>query len=664
MSVTTRNLYTEYTVGYTLVAKGSVTGATTKVSFVFTATDTVFGIEQSKTINVYVNGSKKTLSWTTNKTSTLMDTTYKTKMTSAVLTVSLPFFDLKILVSDGRSLYEDKFSFYDIEKAAGGAVTSGGTMDGVTASKVTFATSSTDATYQATFVLGDYSGSATSTTKELTYVIPIEWNNAVPNAITGNCTVTGKIFYGGQLYKTITCNLTVWVPTSLMPTITSATLADKADTPVPSSWEIFVQHKSGLRVSAIDCAGIYGSTIRTIKLEVGDQSVSMDYDPADLPVIESVTNGGLSNCVVSVTDSRGRRAVKTAVLNYVAYAAPKFTAISSVRCNASGEEDNDGTYFLSTSTVSYSTCYSKNSIVLSVQYKKTDALIYSDAEVITPGTNVCGNGELDTEFSYDVLYTLSDQFTTVTFTDYVSTATYLMHFLHGGKGVAFGHKATLEDYVDCAFKALFRDDVFFVTGNGQQVEVKDIITLGTQTLTSFGNGLYLCAQDGKLVASVPTIGANTPTSFTNGQFLYANGGKLASKTPTLADVGGNFKQYDTLSMEGVVCGGFLTTNSKAVFFDIFLPKPVTATAVSITAGKVSAIRTISGYAYTKATSAGGVYSNISITSLTPACTLNMAAGSVRICLTNSGAWTTSTGTAIANNTPIAIHIAELTLRFL
>ena len=140
-----------------------------------------------------------------------------------------------------------------------------------------------------------------------------------------------------------------------------------------------------------------------------------------------------------------------------------------------------------------------------------------------------------------MLYTLSDQFTTVTFTDYVSTATYLMHFLHGGKGVAFGHKATLEEYVDCAFKALFRDDVFFVTGNGQQVEVKDIITLGTQTLTSFGNGLYLCAQDGKLVASVPTIGANTPTSFTNGQFLYASGGKLASKTPTLADVGGNFK---------------------------------------------------------------------------------------------------------------------------
>ena len=77
-------------------------------------------------------------------------------------------------MSDGTEFYEDEFSFYDVEKAAGGAVTSGGTMDGVITSKVTFATSSTDATYQATFVLGDYSGSAISTTKELTYVHPLE----------------------------------------------------------------------------------------------------------------------------------------------------------------------------------------------------------------------------------------------------------------------------------------------------------------------------------------------------------------------------------------------------------------------------------------------------------------------------------------------------------
>ena len=62
-------------------------------------------------------------------------------------------------------------------------------MDGTTKSKVTFTTSGTDATYKATFTLGSYSGSATSTTKELTYAIPISWCNAVPNATTGKANV-------------------------------------------------------------------------------------------------------------------------------------------------------------------------------------------------------------------------------------------------------------------------------------------------------------------------------------------------------------------------------------------------------------------------------------------------------------------------------------------
>ena len=54
-------------------------------------------------------------------------------------------------------------------------------------------------------------------------------------------------------------------------------------------------------------------------------------------------------------------------------------------------------------------------------YKKTDAVLYGTAKTITPGVNTCG-GDLNTEFSYDVLYTVKDQFTTVTYIDYVSTA--------------------------------------------------------------------------------------------------------------------------------------------------------------------------------------------------------------------------------------------------
>ena len=65
----------------TLTMTGSVTNATTKLTIVYQATNSLWGVEG--TINVYVDGTKQTCSWTTNKTDTVLGTTYKIKMTSS-----------------------------------------------------------------------------------------------------------------------------------------------------------------------------------------------------------------------------------------------------------------------------------------------------------------------------------------------------------------------------------------------------------------------------------------------------------------------------------------------------------------------------------------------------------------------------------------------------
>ena len=660
MSLTKRTI--KDVLGNTIVATGSVSGATTKLTMVFTASNTLWGVKG--TINVYVNGTKQTCSWTTNKTDTWMGTTYKTKMTSQQLTISKPFFTLKLTdSSDGSELLDQEFSFYEIEKAPTAATTSGGVMDGTTKSRVVFTTSGTDATYKATFTLGTYSGSATSTTKTLEYAIPISLCNALPNAATGQANVTCQVLYGGQVYSSFTVKLTVSVPSSVVPTLTSITLADKTDTPVPSAWSMFIQHKSGVRVSAITTAGAYSSTIKTIKLQVGNQSVSQNYSASNLPLIDPVTQSGSLTCTVTVTDSRGRTASKSATVTFVPYAAPKFTTCVSERCLADGTVDNDGTYFKSTTAVSFSTCNGKNSITVTVKYKKTDAVVYGSEATIEPGVNTCGNNDLDTEFSYDVMYEITDQFCTVSFTDYISTATYLMHFLHGGKGVAFGHKATMENYLDCAFKALFRDDVFFVTGNGVQVNIRDIITIGAQTLTSFGDGLYLCAQDGKLIAQVPVIGADTPSSFADNRFLYADNGKLNAKIPTLTDLSnGTIKAGESLVTGNVViAAAYMTSNSQDIVMSLPLGRIVTAAAATVTTGAIT-IRTVDGYAWTKAQSAGGKYSGIDITDFSPVCVLQKGTGNVRIKISNSTKWTTYKGEVITNNTPVTLS-CNFTIQF-
>ena len=142
MSLTKRTWKTPIVGAHTLTFTGSVSSATTKLTIVFQAASAIYGVKSS--INVYVNGTKQSCTWTTNKTETIVSATYKTKMTSSQMTISKPFFTLKLAdSSDGNVIYEETFSFYEIEKTPTAATCSGGVMDGTTKSKVTFTTSPT-----------------------------------------------------------------------------------------------------------------------------------------------------------------------------------------------------------------------------------------------------------------------------------------------------------------------------------------------------------------------------------------------------------------------------------------------------------------------------------------------------------------------------------------
>ena len=469
MSLTTRKLTKSL---YYLTANGSVSGATTKLSIVFQASTAIYGADSKNGVAIYVDGAKQSPTWTVNKSEDFMGTKKYTKMTSSTLSISKPFFTLKITV-DGLELYEEVFSFYEIEKAGNGIRASGGLMNGSTASSVKFDCTSSDAAYKATFKLGSYSNTISSSASLISYAIPISWCNAVTDDITGAASITGQVLFGGKVYKTFTANLTVSVPDTVIPSISSVTFSDVDDSVVPSSWGIYVQGQSGIKLKSISCAGAYGSEIKKVKMTADSRIRATDYP--ELPEMDHISQSGEVSIMITVTDSRNRTVNKSAVVSIVSYASPKLSSIKSERCNASGETDNDGTYFLSTTSAVFSSCLGKNALTLTVKYKRTDLKNYGNEVQINPGSNVCANNDLDPEYSYDVLYTLSDEFNTVTYSDFVSTAVYLMHFLHGGRGVAFGQKATLADTLDCNFNAVFRKKLSCVLDDGTVLEVRDMM---------------------------------------------------------------------------------------------------------------------------------------------------------------------------------------------
>lgn len=336
------------------------------------------------------------------------------------------------------------------------------------ANNITITRASSSFTHTLTYFFGSATGTiATKTTStSVSWTPPTSLATQIPNSTSGICTLTCYTYNGNTLVGTSTATVMLSVPTSIKPTITSIT-ASRVDGTVPSSWGIYVQTKSKVTLTINGAAGAGGSTISSYSITGGGLSSTQS----------SVTSGFLNTSgsitfTGKVCDSRGRWSdEKTVTISVVAYAAPKFSSYSTQRCTSAGASSANGTYGRANNVFTYSACSSKNTITTAIAYKKSTASSYTNAGVsFTSGTDaVFGGGNLDTESSYDIRYTLTDAFTTITVVDTLSTASVLMDFKAGGTGLAIG-KVSEKDQLECAWDADFNGDVnvandAHVTGN-------------------------------------------------------------------------------------------------------------------------------------------------------------------------------------------------------
>lgn len=284
-------------------------------------------------------------------------------------------------------------------------------------------------------------GSATGTIATKTTSTSVSWTpaltlaNQIPSATSGTCTITCTTYNGSTSVGSKTCTLTLTVPSSVKPTITSLT-ATRVNGDVPSSWGIYVQTKSKVTLAINGAAGSYGSTISSYSITGGGfSSTSSSFTTGFLNTSGTITFSA------TVTDSRGRVSSSATVsITVQDYSPPSFTSYLSQRCTSSGAVSDEGTYVRGLVSFSYSSCSSKNTVTGSIQYKKSSATSWTSAGVnFSSGTAVVfGGGAISTETSYDIKYTLADAFGSVSIQDIVSTASVVMDFKAGGKGVAVG----------------------------------------------------------------------------------------------------------------------------------------------------------------------------------------------------------------------------------
>lgn len=309
------------------------------------------------------------------------------------------------------------------------------TMGSATAIAISRASSSF--THTLTYTFGTAAGTiATKTTStSVSWTPPLSLASQIPKAVTGTCTVTCTTYNGSTKIGSKTCTLTLTVPASIKPTITSLTAA-RVDGAVPGTWGIYVQTKSKATLTINGAAGSYGSTISSYSITGGGYtSTASSFTTGFLNTSGTVT------FTATVTDSRGRvSAAATVSISVVAYSPPSFASYLSQRCLSNGTVNDDGTYIRGQVSYSYASCSSKNTITRATYYKKASDTAWTNASAaFSSGTAFTfGGGKISTETSYDIKYTLTDAFTTIAIQDIVSTAAVVMDFKKGGKGVAVG----------------------------------------------------------------------------------------------------------------------------------------------------------------------------------------------------------------------------------
>lgn len=288
---------------------------------------------------------------------------------------------------------------------------------------------------------------------------------AIPNAASGTLTIRCVTKKGGTTVGTTTVTMTLKVPASVVPSISSVDVTD-ATPGITAQFGAYVQNQSALKVT-INAAGAEGSTIRSYKAVVAGFTYSgqtFTTNPLKL--------AGSLDVAVTVTDTRGRTASKTVPITVLPYTPPVTTSFKAYRCDAEGNVKNDGTYLTLAYAYSVASVGGKNTANMVVEYKTKSSSTWT---TLTTGSDLEGSGTrffssptFSTDYQFDVRLTVTDWFgASASYEAMLQTADVVLDISSDGKALAFGKVSQTQSAIEFA-RSLF-DKFDTLIGNGLAV---------------------------------------------------------------------------------------------------------------------------------------------------------------------------------------------------
>ncbi len=270
------------------------------------------------------------------------------------------------------------------------------------------------------------------------WTLPMNFCDDISSSTSGVGTVYIDTYNGTALVGTKSVSFTGTVPQSVVPTISSISISEGGSL-VPSSWGVYVQSKSQLKVS-ITASGSYSSTISTYKTTGIDSNTywASSFNSALLQ------GTGTKTITVKVVDSRGREATKTASYTCIAYSNPSISVATVTRCNADKTDNEEGEYVKYSFKADIAPVSNKNTYSYKLGYKKSEDSTYTYITISNSSYSLNKSNELisgvtfSVDNSYDFVFVVSDYFTNATIIRQLGTGFTLLDFNASGKGMAIG----------------------------------------------------------------------------------------------------------------------------------------------------------------------------------------------------------------------------------
>lgn len=264
----------------------------------------------------------------------------------------------------------------------------------------------------------------------VSWTIPIDFANDVPNSTTGTGTIYVDTYNGTNKIGTQSVSFTASVPAY------NLTISNIALTGNNLLSGAYVQGKSTVTVN-ITATTMYGATIKSYSSTVDGKTYTGNS------FTSSALSNGSKTVSVTVTDTRGKTAtLSSSAFTVYAYAIPNITEFTLDR-------QEDETTVIATVKGTISAINNKNAKVITVELNGVTQTISSSSYTIN-GTTTFTN--VPTDNTLTATAKITDSYTSVTQDAVLPTVAVTMDYHYSGKGIAMGKVSETEGLLDVAWE--------------------------------------------------------------------------------------------------------------------------------------------------------------------------------------------------------------------